>query len=296
MRTLVISDIHSNHLALQAVLDDANGRYRPTEIYFLGDLVGYMPSPLLVWQTLQAESIPVGGWLAGNHDWGLVGKLQGPAKFFEGDSTVEISHFREIAWTILLQHRTLLQSKQGLLAHIDSLPVLSQPRGGIYLAHGAFKSGNGKQASAEASVTQYWMGPIFETPEILVDKFMSIAETEPGAVYNGSELSPPRMFIFGHTHKPGLWRWKESRWNALNLSIPQPLGNLVQTPLCFNPGSVGQPRDGYGCPSYVVIDWDNDCLHFHRVRYPVKLMRQQMQELPYRPLLEEPNFLIDPIC
>ena len=40
----VISDVHGNLEALQAVLDDL-ARIRVAEVYCLGDLVGYGPNP-----------------------------------------------------------------------------------------------------------------------------------------------------------------------------------------------------------------------------------------------------------
>ncbi len=42
MRTLILSDIHSNLTALQAVLDDAAPFDR---VFCLGDVVGYGPDP-----------------------------------------------------------------------------------------------------------------------------------------------------------------------------------------------------------------------------------------------------------
>jgi predicted phosphodiesterase len=70
MRYLIISDIHSNLAAFQAVVDDAEGKY--DKVWCLGDLVGYGPNP--------NECIELLGSLdhlgiAGNHDWAVLGKL-----------------------------------------------------------------------------------------------------------------------------------------------------------------------------------------------------------------------------
>jgi predicted phosphodiesterase len=43
MRVLVLSDIHANLTALQAVLEDAKGDY--DAVWCLGDTVGYGPEP-----------------------------------------------------------------------------------------------------------------------------------------------------------------------------------------------------------------------------------------------------------
>jgi predicted phosphodiesterase len=69
MRCLVLSDIHSNLEALHAVLDDAGS---VDEIWCLGDVVGYGPDPNACVELLR-DRVTV--WIAGNHDWGTLGKL-----------------------------------------------------------------------------------------------------------------------------------------------------------------------------------------------------------------------------
>ena len=69
MRVLVVSDVHSNLVALNAVLDDAG----PFDaLWSLGDIVGYGPEPnacLASIRSYEHLSIP------GNHDWGVLGRL-----------------------------------------------------------------------------------------------------------------------------------------------------------------------------------------------------------------------------
>jgi len=66
---LIISDIHANMAALEAVLADAPPF---DEIWCLGDLVGYGPDPNECVARLQ--DFPHIS-LAGNHDWAALGKL-----------------------------------------------------------------------------------------------------------------------------------------------------------------------------------------------------------------------------
>ena len=69
MRCLVLSDIHANLAALEAVLSDA-GSF--DMIWCLGDLVGYGPDPNeCVGRVQDYEHICV----AGNHDWAALGRL-----------------------------------------------------------------------------------------------------------------------------------------------------------------------------------------------------------------------------
>jgi predicted phosphodiesterase len=63
MRVLVISDIHANYTALEAVLNDAG---QVDETWCLGDLVGYGPDPNVVVELVR--EIPNLTCLLGNHD------------------------------------------------------------------------------------------------------------------------------------------------------------------------------------------------------------------------------------
>ena len=71
MRVAVISDIHSNLPALEAVLADA-GRSDPDEVWCLGDVVGYGAQPNECTK-LVSEVVEV--CLAGNHDLVVSGDL-----------------------------------------------------------------------------------------------------------------------------------------------------------------------------------------------------------------------------
>jgi predicted phosphodiesterase len=71
MRACVISDVHGNLHALEAVLE-AIAREEPDEIWCLGDLVGYGPRPNACCR-LVAERADV--CLVGNHDLATIGEL-----------------------------------------------------------------------------------------------------------------------------------------------------------------------------------------------------------------------------
>ena len=71
MRVAVISDIHANWHALEAVAG-AIDQEKPDEIWCLGDVVGYGPQPneCCDWTSTRANVC-----LAGNHDLGVLGTL-----------------------------------------------------------------------------------------------------------------------------------------------------------------------------------------------------------------------------
>jgi predicted phosphodiesterase len=70
MRVLVVSDIHGNLPALEAVLADARGDY--DAVWCLGDTVGYGPWPdECVQRVRDLSSVAV----IGNHDWAALGRM-----------------------------------------------------------------------------------------------------------------------------------------------------------------------------------------------------------------------------
>jgi predicted phosphodiesterase len=71
MRVLIISDIHANYAALEAVLADAAGKYET--VWCLGDLVGYGPDPNECVE--RVRSLGRLTCLVGNHDKAVLGEL-----------------------------------------------------------------------------------------------------------------------------------------------------------------------------------------------------------------------------
>ncbi len=84
MRVLIISDIHANLAAFEAVLADATGQW--DIIWFLGDLVGYGPDPNeCVVELKKHNHIP----LSGNHDQAVLGNLD--IKLFNREASYAIN-------------------------------------------------------------------------------------------------------------------------------------------------------------------------------------------------------------
>ena len=70
MRYLVISDIHANLIAFDAVLADAKAQF--DKVWCLGDVVGYGPFPNECVERLREFDHLC---IAGNHDWAVINKL-----------------------------------------------------------------------------------------------------------------------------------------------------------------------------------------------------------------------------
>jgi predicted phosphodiesterase len=123
MRVLLISDIHANLLALEAVLTSAHSF---DAVWCLGDVVGYGPSPNECIERLRELNALC---LAGNHDWACLGKLD--THEFNPDAR------RAIAWTqdvLKKWNRDWLEGKpeNKLLADYDTLIVHGSPRHPIW--------------------------------------------------------------------------------------------------------------------------------------------------------------------
>ena len=71
MRVLVLSDIHANLAALEAVLADA-GTVGFDRVWCLGDTVGYGPEPEACIARVRSLN---GEVVVGNHDWAAAGNM-----------------------------------------------------------------------------------------------------------------------------------------------------------------------------------------------------------------------------
>jgi predicted phosphodiesterase len=103
MRIAVISDIHSNLHALEAVLTDMEAE-APDEIWCLGDVVGYGPRPNECADIVRDRAAVV---LVGNHDLAAIGKLDtadfGPLAAESARWTAQALGGEQAAWLRTLE-------------------------------------------------------------------------------------------------------------------------------------------------------------------------------------------------
>ncbi len=176
MKIAVISDVHANLEALQAVLGEADAE----EVYCLGDLVDYGAQPNEVIQAVRAAGVRC---ILGNHDWAA---LTGDTSMFNARA----------AMSSVWSRRALTEESAG---YLRSLAQEMRPdlRVDAYFAHG----------SPDDRLWEY-VDP--RTHSDLFSHYLDRLKVS--------------LIGLGHTHVP--YVWKED-------------GRTV-----FNPGSVGQPRDG----------------------------------------------------
>jgi predicted phosphodiesterase len=138
MRILVVSDVHSNLEALDAVLADAE-RGGPIEaIWCAGDIVGYGPDPDAVIGTLRARGVSA---VAGNHDLAVCGKM--PLDDFNAVAA------EAAVWT----ERHIGDTARDYLA---TLPLTASPRREVTMVHGSLRSPEWEYLlSAEQAAAQF---------------------------------------------------------------------------------------------------------------------------------------------
>jgi predicted phosphodiesterase len=116
-KVLVISDVHANAVALEAVLKDAG---KVDETWCLGDVAGYGPQPNECIDLIR--SLPKLTCMMGNHDFAAIGVM--PLETFNSDAK------KALLW----QRKMFSEESQNFInALADELVV----RGEVSLAHGS---------------------------------------------------------------------------------------------------------------------------------------------------------------
>ena len=166
MRYLVISDIHANLLALEAVLHDAKGDWDC--IWCLGDIVGYGPDPNeCVQLLLEHEHLS----LSGNHDWAVLGKL-------------EIESFNNEARAAIRWTQDVLE--EGVRHYLAELPplIVKEP---FTLAHGSPRQPVWEYVQDEGSAAQNFA--------LLTTPYCFVGHTHMPLIFAEADLGSSRISL-----------------------------------------------------------------------------------------------------
>jgi predicted phosphodiesterase len=175
MKYALISDIHANLPAIEAVLADIDNRANIAATYHLGDLVGYAPWPNEVVALLRQRGIP---GIAGNYDSTTGTDYKHCGCKYENPRQEELSH-ESYGWTRAHVSAETKQSLAALPFRLDIWPRGGHLSGGprLILVHGT-----------PTLNTLYWTE---DRPDSFCSQMAGIAGAKPGDV-----------LAFGHTHKP----------------------------------------------------------------------------------------------
>ena len=176
MRYALVSDIHANLPALDAVLADIAARPHVGAVYHLGDLVSYAPWPDEVATRLREAGV---AGVAGNYDSTVATDYEHCGCKYEDPSQEELSHL-SYAWT---RAHTSAETKHylgGLPFRIDIRPLGGHTAGPtIMLLHG---------------------GHVLNTVYVFEERSDAFLEKMGASI--GARAGD--VVCFGHTHKP--WR------------------------------------------------------------------------------------------
>lgn len=227
---LVLSDIHANLQALEAVFTHVQSTYkRPDAIWCLGDLVGYGPQPGECIDLLRAAPTRFGGaplyCIKGNHDQGVVNVDQNVKQ----DGAEQV--LKSWQWTAQM----LSKEQKDYLAKLPTSHTFDNLPRTVHLVHAA--------------------------PPDSMDHYMLVAKH----VEDMLDACTRQICFFGHTHLACYFECnldrREARPRLFPLQgqpgpevehqsrrfIPTTTPTSVESQaarLFVNPGSVGQPRWG----------------------------------------------------
>lgn len=230
MKRAIISDIHGNLEALQAVLEDID-REQVDGIVCLGDIVGYGPDPCTCARLVQERC---GMVILGNHDQGALFDPEG----------FNVRADRAIRWTRsqLEQHDRLPRHASNQLSDFLGELPRSHVEGDFQFVHG----------SARRPLDEYVFPEDVYNPLKMEHIFALVG----------------RYCFQGHTHIPGIFTTSpEFISPSVSRSETEAVLSLPDGKAMVNVGSVGQPRDGDPRACYVILEADRR-VRFRRIEYP----------------------------
>lgn len=251
----ILSDIHSNIDALEAVFNDIEAigkNVRIDEIYCLGDMIGYGCNPVEVLNLLR-KKISRGSIVVGNHEDLYWGNLSEDAD--------------EKAKLMTAYNKHLIDSDKASKQFIDSLnhsqhyiKTIKKPSYRLVLSH------NGPVDNYE-SYRYPW-----QEEALLPDLISQFDKQTPIDRGLKSVFSKPKIeyFFFGHTHFPTVFfRLEDGRDISIKINGKISLSDYhgLKKQILINPGSVGFPRDGKPGASYVIVDERKNVILHRRVKY-----------------------------
>jgi predicted phosphodiesterase len=267
-RIAILSDIHGNLAALEAVLRDVETQ-KPDRIVCLGDTVGYGPFPRECFARVHELADLV---LAGNHEVEAA---------LPGDEGME-DDAREMAlWSAqALEGLGPWEQLRTALVAGQAAALAIRQEGHITWVHAA---------PEEPTLRYVWPGyrTHFLALNAQIDEFLQ------GLL---ARFATPHGFC-GHTHVPAILTSYGNRelfsvshdWNR-NFTFLGPqtvfyvprgaamVGGLHGRQVVINPGSVGQPRDRDPRASWAL--YDGDLVFFRRVPYPIAETQAAIRALP----------------
>jgi predicted phosphodiesterase len=247
-KTAIISDIHGNLEALEAVLREIM-HMGIDEIWCLGDIVGYGPNPIECTDLVRRNCSTV---LMGNHDWALLNSPVG---------------FNTLATAMIYKTKEMMrvtgdsdEEDEERWQFLSQLPLSAEIDGKL-LVHG----------SPRAELSEYVLPSDVTYDPRKFDEIFSVVD---------------RALFVGHSHIPCIITPEPSvhlpqEHDNLHIDLNDPGKHLI------NIGSVGQPRDGDTRACFVSIQNDVVRYHrvrydYQRTGEKISALGEEYEMLGYR--------------
>jgi predicted phosphodiesterase len=283
MKIAILSDIHANLYALEAVLDASANKLDAEYFWSLGDVVGYGPHPVNTLLFLKRYVDP-DAWVMGNHDAMLADLVlpedvsQIPAgnplihtrvnKGLGREITARNVFMKEADWLkttsmpveVLLLNREAIKKnpEADLYWHEEFQPERATARN-IQRDGMNFVLVHGSHADPLSRYIYGW------EKDVLIPRELKELKRTRGHAKN------PIIQFYGHTHVPTFIHARdvEAGFEIVAEKIfPEQTFDLDGSNyFLINPGSVGQPRDRDQRASFVMLDTGQHTVTFHRVEY-----------------------------
>jgi predicted phosphodiesterase len=301
MAIAIISDIHANLEALEAVLEDIDclsGVLNITEKHCLGDIIGYGPDPVKCVERVQKECRAI----TGNHEdatCNISRKVLEGAYEEEHKPIFNPDAINSLVWT----HNRIYATNPELFSYLSKLPFRNLPEtaelSNIAEVHGTLCV----DETEDDRKTLKRLHPVKAPHDALacgtINHYASLDPTQKDhpdweehlTRCFGSLTQLGRKVCFvGHTHSMGMYLWNGTAtegWEPVNVDVnggmmtPEitrdeydkilketggdEIGLNKDNYYVINPGSVGQPRDGDRRASYCI--YTGDSVIFRRVPY-----------------------------
>ncbi len=252
MKYLILSDIHANFTALQAVLakaESALGSKEEVHIYFLGDLMGYGPLKDAVECVRWLHERKHIHWVIGNHDEWILKPIASVSR--EAKLTL-------LSQRYLLEHKEYRDDWQWFSSQVEDFLACEEDDQVLFekITAGVLCFTHGSADSHLKRMTYLWPW----------NAAIAKADLERLRKRHRRKLI---CLFHGHTHFPVFVNVTSDKPRYMNIRYgePLPLGDGL---VAINPGSVGQPRDGDPRAAFAVLDPKEQMITFHRAEYDIK--------------------------
>lgn len=259
MKHIILSDVHANIEALEVINQDIRSLFVPEtyKAWFLGDAIGYGPSPNESLQRLK-DIVPFEHWVIGNHDLFCYLIYHNDERWSKESERINPRAISALEWTA----KVLDKDSKKIIDKLIESGRYSIREDNLSFSHG--------------------------TP--FGDRFREYIKNKYDADYLFFRIGGSRgMTAFvGHVHKPQIFGgvngdaitidFEKTYYQGSNEYIMSANVKSYDPTLIVAP-SVGQPRDGWPQTGYLVYDDLNKKVTIRRFSYDIKKIQGKMRKV-----------------